>query len=72
MTKKHNSKALSDTNFVWLSLQKHMFLHLCEELGMEAGKMPVLASPSLLAELQSLGAEDSDQTSKKPHGEVRF
>lgn len=49
-------------------MQKHMFLHLCEELRTEAGKMPVLVPSSILAELQSLCAEYSDQTSKKPHG----
>lgn len=68
MTKKHNSKALSVNILNWLSLQKHMFLQLCEELGTEVGKMPVLVPPSVLAELQSLGAADSDQTSKKPNG----
>lgn len=45
-----------------------MFLQLCEELGIEVGKMPVLVPPSILAELQSLGTADSDQTSKKPNG----
>lgn len=70
MTKKHNSKALSVNifNCLTVSLQKHMFLYFCEELGMEVGKMPVLVPPSLLAELQSLCAEESDQTSKKTHG----
>lgn len=32
--------------------------------------MPALVPPSLLAELQSLRAEDSDQTSKASHGNV--
>lgn len=35
---------------------------------MEAGKMLCLVPPSSLAELQSLRAEDGDQTSKKTHG----